>query len=214
MTEVKICGLTDVEAFDTTIEAGADYAGFVFYPKSPRYVTAERAAELAGRRQGRIRLVGLFVAPEPEAVAAVLKLVPLDILQIYGTASEVAALHGHRFGRPVWRQLGVAAEADFPAQDEVADGFVVEAKPPAGASRPGGNGVLADWALLAGFQPPRPWLLAGGLTPDNVVAALRQVKAPGVDVSSGVEFAPGRKSSALIRQFIESVRAMDVKTAP
>lgn len=206
MKQVKICGLKDPAAFDATMEAEADYAGFVFYPKSPRYVSIETASALARRRQGQTRLVGLFVAPAPDQVAAVLQDVKLDILQIYGTVAQLAALRA-RFGCPVWRQLGVASMADFPARDEAVDGFVVEAKPPEGASRPGGNGVLADWALLARFQPLHPWLLAGGLNPDNVAEALRQTGAPGVDVSSGVETAPGEKSPALIRRFVESARA-------
>lgn len=206
MTEVKICGLTEAAGFDTAIEMGADYAGLVFYPPSPRCVSLAQAAGLARRYKGTTRLVGLFVAPEIEQVAAVLQAVKLDILQIYGSASLVATIRAH-FGCPVWRQLGVSCVEDFPAQDEAADGFVVEAKPPAGASRPGGNGVLADWALLSGFRPVRPWLLAGGLTPETVAAGIEQVGASGVDVSSGVETAPGQKSPALIRQFIQAARA-------
>lgn len=205
MTRIKICGLTEEEAFDTTLEVGADYAGLVFYPPSPRHLEIEKAARLARRRQGSTKLVGLFVAPEVETVAAVLQAVPLEILQIYGSAALAAALR-QRFGLPVWRQLGVASAVDFPTADEEVDGFVVEAKPPAGASRPGGNGIMADWSLLAEFSPSRPWLLAGGLNPDNVATALQRVAAPGVDVSSGVETAPGRKSPALIRQFVASVR--------
>lgn len=206
MKLVKICGLKDPEAFDATMEAGADYAGFVFYPPSPRYISIETASELARRRQGPVQLVGLFVAPTPDLVAKVLQTVKLDVLQIYGSASLIATLRA-QFGGPVWRQLGVADEADFPAPDEIADGFVVEAKPPEGASRPGGNAVVANWSLLARFRPLRPWLLAGGLNPNNVAEALRQTGAPGVDVSSGVEGAPGQKSPALIRQFVASVRA-------
>lgn len=205
MTAVKICGLRDEVSFDTAIEAGADYAGLVFYRKSPRFIEATQAAALARRERGKTRLVGLFVSPGIDEVAAVLESVPLDILQIYGAADEVATLR-QRFGCPVWRQLGVSSKADFPADDEQAAGFVVEAKPPAGATRPGGNGVLADWALLADFKPAHPWLLAGGLNPDNVAEAVARVNAPGVDVSSGVEIAPGEKSPDLIRRFINAVR--------
>lgn len=205
MTQVKICGLTTEEAFDTALEVGADYAGLVFYPPSPRHLEIEKAARLAWRRQGALKLVGLFVAPQVETVATVLQAVPLEVLQIYGSAALAATLR-QRFGLPVWRQLGVASAADFPASDETVDGFVVEAKPPAGASRPGGNGVMADWSLLAEFSPSRPWLLAGGLNPFNVATALQRVAAPGVDVSSGVETAPGQKSPSLIRQFVASVR--------
>lgn len=205
MTQVKICGLRDDLSFDTAIEAEADYVGLVFYPKSPRFIETVQAARLARRERGKTKLIGLFVSPERDDVAAVLRSVKLDILQIYGPASAVATVR-ERFKGPVWRQFGVSSQADFPADDEDADGFVVEAKPPAGATRPGGNGVLADWDLLAGFKPARPWLLAGGLNPDNVAAALARVKAPGVDVSSGVEIAPGEKSPDLIRRFIKAVR--------
>lgn len=205
MTQVKICGLREGASFDAAIEAGADYVGLVFYSKSPRFVEVAQAASLAQRARAGAKLVGLFVSPSTDEVAAVLESVPLDILQIYGTAEQASAVRA-RFNCPVWRQLGVSSKADFPADDEAMDGFVVEAKPPAGATRPGGNGVLADWDLLAGFKPARPWLLAGGLNPDNVAVALARVKAPGVDVSSGVETAPGEKSPALIRQFIKAVR--------
>jgi hypothetical protein len=120
-------------------------------------------------------------------------------------ADRWAALRD-RFGRPVWRQLGVASAADFPAADERADGYVVEAKPPPGATRPGGNAVRADWALLATFRPAKPWLLAGGLNPGNVAEAIARTGAPGVDVSSGVETAPGVKSPELIRAFVRAAR--------
>ena len=211
MRQVKICGLTEAASFDVVVEAGADYAGMVFYPNSPRYLRHDQAASLAQRPRGRTQLVGLFVNPEIEMVATTLQHVALDILQIYGSASLVATLQA-RFGLPVWRQLGAASTADFPPPDEQTDGFVVEAKPPPGATRPGGNGVLADWALLKGFPSTRPWLLAGGLNPENVAMALRQVEAPGADVSSGVETAPGQKNPDLIRRFVQAVRSVEPDT--
>lgn len=207
MTQVKICGLKDPVAFDTAIKAEADYVGLVFYPPSPRFVSLTQAADLAQRHRGQTKLVGLFVSPTVEHVSTVLKTVALDVLQIYGSPEEAIALRRH-FGCPVWRQLGVASVADFPEDAETLDGFVVEAKPPTGATRPGGNGMVADWGLLAEFKPACPWLLAGGLTPENVGAALARVKAPGVDVSSGVETAPGQKNPALILSFIEAVRSL------
>lgn len=206
MTQVKICGLREITAFDTAIEAGADYAGLVFYPPSPRCVTIPQASALAQRPRRHTKLVGLFVSPELEDIEAVLQNIALDILQIYGSADLVAKAR-QRFGRPVWRQLGVSHAEEFPANDEAADGFVLEAKPPAGATRPGGNARLADWDLLAGFRPAQFWLLAGGLHPGNVAAAINRVGAPGVDVSSGVETAPGQKSPDLIKQFVAAVRA-------
>lgn len=205
MIKVKICGINSAAAFDTAVAAGADYVGFVFFPPSPRYVTPVEAATLSARASGGPPRVGLFVNPGFDEIDAILQIISLDILQVHASPSAVAALRD-RFGRPVWRQLGIASAADFPAADEYADGFVVEAKPPPGATRPGGNAVQADWALLARFRPAKPWLLAGGLTPQNVAEAIAETGAPGVDVSSGVEIAPGQKSPELIRAFIKAAR--------
>jgi len=207
MALVKICGIKDEAAFDAVVEAGADYVGLNFFAASPRYVTPARAAELSTRHAGGPRRVGLFVAPGLAEVAAVLDQVRLDVLQVYGGDLEIAALRA-RFGLPVWQGLGVETEADFPAADAVADGFVVEARPPAGATRPGGNAVAADWGLLAGFPPARFWLLAGGLTPETVAAGLRRTGAAGADVSSGVETAPGVKSPKLIARFVSAARGV------
>ena len=207
MTLVKICGINSPAALDAAVEAGADYIGFVFFPASPRYVTPAEAAALSARHEGAKPLrVGLFVNPGFDEIDAVLQQVSLDVLQIHASPSLIAPLRD-RFGRPVWRQLGVSTAADFPAADEFADGYVVEAKPPPGATRPGGNAVQADWHLLAHVRPAKPWLLAGGLRRENVAEALRVTGAPGVDVSSGVETAPGQKSPELIRQFIAAARA-------
>jgi phosphoribosylanthranilate isomerase len=202
---VKICGVNSPEAFDAVVESDADYLGFVFFPRSPRYVTPGEAAALSARHAGGPKRVGLFVNPDFDEIDEILREISLDILQIYAPVADIAALRT-RFGRPVWRALGVAAEADFPATDEVADGYVVEAKPPPGATRPGGNAVLADWNLLRRWNTPKFWLLAGGLTPANVATALTQTNAPGADVSSGVETAPGIKSPTLIRDFVAAVR--------
>ncbi|MCB5945868.1 phosphoribosylanthranilate isomerase [Acidocella sp. KAb 2-4] len=205
MTKVKICGVNSPAAFDAVAEAGAEYLGFVFFPPSPRYVTPAEAAILSARQAGGPLRVGLFVNPGFDEIDAVLQTISLDILQVHAAPATVAALRD-RFGRPVWRQLGVASAADFPAADERADGYVVEAKPPPGATRPGGNAVRADWALLATFRPAKPWLLAGGLNPGNVAEAIARTGAPGVDVSSGVETAPGVKSPELIRAFVRAAR--------
>ncbi|MBB5374338.1 phosphoribosylanthranilate isomerase [Acidocella aromatica] len=205
MTKVKICGINSPEAFDATVQAGADYLGFVFFPPSPRYVTPAEAALLSARAQGGPLRVGLFVNPGFDEIDAVLQSVSLDILQVHASPAAVTALRD-RFGRPVWRQLGVTSAADFPAKDEHADGYVVEAKPPPGATRPGGNAVKADWALLSTFRPAKLWLLAGGLNPGNVAEAIAQTGTPGVDVSSGVETAPGKKSPELIRAFVKAAR--------
>jgi phosphoribosylanthranilate isomerase len=203
--EVKICGVNSPAAFDAVVEAGADYLGFVFFERSPRFVTGAQAAALAARHAGGPKRVGLFVAPSHDEIAEVLARVKLDILQVYAPDAAVAAIKA-AFGLPVWRALGVAGAQDLPGAGACADGYVVEAKPPPGATRPGGNAVQADWGLLSGWRAEKFWLLAGGLNPANVAGALRQTGAPGADVSSGVESAPGVKSPAAIAAFVAAVR--------
>jgi phosphoribosylanthranilate isomerase len=201
---VKICGINSPDAFDAAVDSGADFIGFLFYPPSPRVVTADMAATLSARTEGGPRRVGLFVAPSLDDVQAVLAVVKLDAVQVYAPAPAIAALRA-ALPVPVWRQAGVAETADLPAPDE-ADGFILEAKPPAGATRPGGNAVVADWNVLRGFNTTRTWLVAGGLTAANVGEALRRTAAPGADVSSGVERAPGLKDATLIARFCQAVR--------
>ena len=202
---VKICGINDAAAFDTAVEAGADWLGFVFFPPSPRYVTPAQAAALSARRPDGPPRVGLFVDPTPDMVAAVVDTVRLDVLQLYGRMA-LPALRA-RFGLPVWHAIGLAEAADLPADAGGADALVLEAKPPPDATRPGGNAAQFDWSLLRGWHAPAPWILAGGLTPDNVAAAIRATGARAVDVSSGVERARGEKDPALIRAFIANARS-------
>jgi phosphoribosylanthranilate isomerase len=206
MTQVKICGINDAVAFDTAIEAGANWVGFNFFPPSPRYVQPAQAAALSARSPGGPPRVGLFVDPTPAAIAATLDVVRLDILQLYG-ARDLRALRA-RFGLPVWRAVGIATASDLPRVADGADGLVMEAKPPPGATRPGGNAVQFDWSLLRGWTAPAPWILAGGLTVDNVADAIRTTGAEAVDVSSGVERARGVKDPALIRAFIANAKGM------
>jgi phosphoribosylanthranilate isomerase len=206
MTRVKICGINDAAGFDAAVAAGADWIGFVFFPPSPRAVTPAQAAALAARHAAGPLRVGLFVDPQDDAVAAALAAVRLDVLQLYTPPARAAAVRA-RFGVPVWRAVGVSTPADLPRAAEGVDGFVIEAKPPAGATRPGGNAVALDWAPLASWRAPLPWLLAGGLTAANVGAAIRASGATAVDVSSGVERAPGVKDPALIAAFVAAVRA-------
>jgi phosphoribosylanthranilate isomerase len=205
MTIAKICGVNSPAAFDAVVEAGADFLGFVFFSPSPRFVTGATAAALSARHMGGPKRVGLFVKPTDEDIAAVLAGVKLDILQIYADPARAAAIKG-KFSLPVWRAVGVAAPDDLPANAQGLDGFVIEPKPPANATRPGGNATQMDWSLLRGWTAPAFWLLAGGLTPDNVADAITQTSPPGVDVSSGVETAPGEKSPALIRRFVAAAR--------
>jgi phosphoribosylanthranilate isomerase len=198
---VKICGVRTAAALEAA--AAADWVGLVFFARSPRCVTAaEAAALLEGRATPR--LVGLFVAPQDAEVLDVLRQVRLDVLQVYASEARVSALRTLT-GLEVWRAVGVAAQGDLP-EATAADGLVVESQPPAGADRPGGNARVMDWALTRGWAAPAPWLLAGGLTPGNVAQAVARSEAAAVDVSSGVESAPGVKEAALIREFIAAAR--------
>lgn len=201
---VKICGINSPLAFDTAVDAGADWVGFVFFDRSPRHVTGAQAALLSARRPGGPARVGLFVSPGVEQIAAILATVRLDALQLYGDV-DVAAVRA-RFGLPVWRPVGVSGASDLPSTCGAADAVLIEAKAPTGATRPGGNAVTFDWSVLHDWVAPCPWLLAGGLTPDNVADAIRATGAVAVDVSSGVESAPGEKDPARIRAFIAAAR--------
>jgi phosphoribosylanthranilate isomerase len=205
MARVKICGINDPASIDAAVEGGADWIGFNFFPPSPRYVTAARARELAARHNDGPSRVGLFVDPTDAMIDEVLAQVPLDILQIYGAASEPARWRA-RFGLPVWRPVGLATAADLPLTLNGADALLLEAKPPPDATRPGGNAVRFDWTFTQGWHAPGPWLLAGGLDPDNVADAIRLSGTAAVDVSSGVERAKGVKDPAMIRAFIHNAR--------
>ena len=210
MTEVKICGINDAEGFDATVAAGADFLGFVFFPPSPRAVSPSAAAALSARHAGGPARVGLFVDPTDALIAAVLAALPLDYIQLHGSEdpTRCAAIRA-RFGRPVMKALGIGAPGDLVALARFApavDRFLLDAKPPPGAALPGGNAAAFDWGLIAGQTIPRPWLLAGGLTPGNVQAAIHQAGAPGVDVSSGVERARGIKDPSLIAAFVAAAR--------
>ncbi len=205
MVQVKICGVNSPAAFDAAAQAGADWVGFVFFDRSPRCVSAAQAAALSSRLAGGPLRVGLFVDPADDAIARVLDAVALDALQLYAPAPRVDEI-SQRFGVPVWRSVGVSARADLPAESGKASRLVIEAKPPAGADRPGGNAVTVDWGLLSGYAPSFGWLLAGGLTAANVRQAIARSGAAAVDVSSGVESAPGVKDTALIGAFVAAAK--------
>lgn len=202
--KVKICGISDPAALDAAVGAGADWVGFNFFPPSPRFVTSAQAAALAARMPPGIPRVGLFVNPEESQIADVLSALQLDVLQLYGSAA-IDVLRAH-FGLPVWRARGIADATDLPRTSDGADALVLEAKPPPAATRPGGNAASFDWALLRGWAAPAPWILAGGLNPANVAGAIRVTNARAVDVSSGVETAPGVKDPTLIREFIRRAK--------
>lgn len=208
--EVKICGITDEEAMDAAIEGGADYVGLVFFAKSPRNVTPDRAAELVEFTPGDVTKVGLFVDPDDATLDSVLTRVRLDLLQLHGneTPERVEAIR-LEYGLPVMKVLSVSVADDLAAAEPylaVADRLLFDAKPPKGAVLPGGNAVSFDWTILTGRKWGLPWMLAGGLTPANVAEAIRISGAPCVDVSSGVESAPGVKDVEKINAFIRAAR--------
>ncbi|QBX34397.1 phosphoribosylanthranilate isomerase [Paracoccus liaowanqingii] len=210
MAEVKICGLREPAHVAAAVEAGARYLGFVFFPKSPRAVTGAEAATLSADLPVGVAKVGLFVDPSDALLTEVLDAVALDIVQLHGhetpeRVAEVKALTG----LPVMKAVGISGPDDLVLLTEygvVADMLLVDAKPPKGADLPGGNGLAFDWRLLVGRRWLRPWMLAGGLTPDNVAEAVRLTGAPAVDVSSGVESAAGVKDSARIGAFCAAAR--------
>ena len=208
---VKICGLRRSDEVAAAAAAGAAYVGFVFFPPSPRAVsTAEARAAALAAPPGLAR-VGLTVDATDAELEAILAEVPLDILQLHGreTPERVAGLRA-RFGLPVMKAVGVTSAEDLPAlcrHGRVADMLLVDAKPPPGAVLPGGNGLAFDWRLIAGRRWPVPWMLAGGLTTQNVAEAIRLTGARLVDVSSGVEAAPGVKDPARIAAFIAAASA-------
>ncbi len=208
---VKICGLSTGASVDAAVAAGAAYVGFVFFPKSPRNVDLETAAALALRVPEGVAKVALTVNAGDSFLDDLSTQVPIDMLQLHGSESvDRVAQVRKRYGLPVMKALGVAEPSDLPALDAysaVADQLLVDAKPPKGATRPGGNALTFDWNLIAGRRWTVPWMLAGGLTPESVALAISQTGAKQVDVSSGVESAPGEKDLDLIRAFLAATRA-------
>ena len=205
-TRVKICGLREAGHVEAAARAGAAYVGFVFFAPSPRHLRLADAAALALVVPAGVVKVALTVNASDAELDAITGAVPLDMLQLHGTESpaRVAEVKA-RYGLPVMKAVGVSERADLAALDDyqhVADQILVDAKPPKGAVLPGGNGLAFDWTLLLGRVWRRPWMLAGGLTPANVALAVRSTNARQVDVSSGVEIAPGVKDAELIRDFI------------
>jgi len=206
-TRVKICGLTEARHVDAAARAGAAYVGFVFFEKSPRNISPQAAAALAIGAPAGLAKVALTVNASDEHLDRITGHVPLDMLQLHGdeTPERVAEVRA-RYGLPVMKVIGVSGPDDIATIDvfsRVADQIMVDAKAPMGAVRPGGNGAAFDWQLVAGRRWSVPWMLAGGLTSDNVAEAIRLTGVSQVDVSSGVETAPGRKDTDLITRFIE-----------
>ena len=205
---VKICGLSEQASLTRAVDCGAAYVGFVFFEKSPRNVTVDQARALALSVPAGVCKVALMVNPTDAELEAILDRVPLDMLQLHGTEMpERCAEVREKFGLPVMKAVGIADEADLPKLNDyarVCDQLLVDAKPPKDAVLPGGNGLSFDWRLIAGRRWAVPWMLAGGLTPENVAEAIRLTGAKQVDVSSGVESAPGVKDGDKIERFINA----------
>ncbi len=205
----KICGLSTPETLDAAIGGGASHVGLVFFPPSPRNLSRERAAQLAARVPAHVQRVGVFVNPDDAMIEQAVAAGHLDILQLHDTAPDRAAAIKARTGLAVWVAVAVRTRGDLDAAltyAGVADKILYDAKTPPGAALPGGMGVRFDWRLLEGFRHPLPWALSGGLDPLNVAEAVRITGATLVDVSSGVESAPGIKDVTKIRAFLAAVR--------
>ena len=207
---VKICGVSTVDVLEAAVSQGASDVGLVFFPRSPRNVSAEEAAALSAAAPAKITVVGLFVDPPDETLESVLSVAQLDLLQLHGSESpERVAEIRRRTGKPAMKAIKVAGPDDIEAArryDGIADRLLFDAKAPSTEGRymPGGNALTFDWRMLAGLDWPCPWMLSGGLTPETVAEAIRTSGAPGVDVSSGVESAPGVKDTSLIAAFIRA----------
>jgi len=206
---IKFCGLSRVEDVVAAADAGARYVGFVFFPKSPRNVTPDEARLLAVEVPVGVAKVALVVDADDAFLDEITSKVPLDILQLHGKESpERVAQIKARYGLPVMKAVGIADAEDLPQLDiyaQVADQILVDAKPPKTGALPGGNGLAFDWRLIANRRWPVPWILAGGLTPENVALAVQMTGARQVDLSSGVESSVGVKDAGLMRAFAQAL---------
>lgn len=208
----KICGLTDEAAVEAAVQHGADMLGFVFFPASPRNLSADQAEALLRDVPSGIDRVGVFVDPETDFLDKILARARLDLLQLHGdeTPERCRAISIY-FGLPIIKAIKVSSKADLKAAkayEDAVDWLMFDAAPPKDATRPGGNAASFDWSIMQGAKFNRPWLLSGGLTPENLSLAVRQSGASAVDVSSGVESAPGKKDPAKIRAFLDAARAL------
>jgi phosphoribosylanthranilate isomerase len=207
---VKICGLSTALTLDAALDAGADMVGFVFFSKSPRHIDWATARALGRQARGRATIVALSVDADDNTLKRIVEALSPDLMQLHGSESPARVKEiSELFGRPTMKAIGVATHGDLvaaQAYEGVADHLLIDAKPPKGAVLPGGNGRPFDWSLTREFRPSVPWLLSGGLDPDTVEAAITLSGARGVDVSSGVESAPGVKDPAKIRAFVAAAR--------
>jgi phosphoribosylanthranilate isomerase len=210
---VKICGLSTPETLEAALAAGADMVGFVFFPASPRHVGLELARALGRQVKGRAKKVALSVDADDALLANSIDALQPDLLQLHGKET-VARLRDIKqtFGLPVMKAIAVESRADLaalPGYADVADRILFDARAPGGATRPGGLGAVFDWRLLENLSLHRPFMVSGGLHAGNVAEAVRITRAGGVDVSSGVESAPGIKDSEMIRAFIAAARTTE-----
>lgn len=214
---VKICGVNCVDAADAVLRAGADFAGLVFHPSSPRNLSPGEAAALAQRMRGRARIVAVVADAPDDLIAAAVSAARPDFLQCHGreTPERAVALRA-LFGVGIVKAIGVSNASDLDMAtrfEQAADMLLFDAKAPFGSAQPGGLGAAFDWRLLHARKFSRPWLLSGGLDAGNVAEAMASANAPGVDVSSGVERAPGMKSPELIADFVRAARAASLAEA-
>jgi phosphoribosylanthranilate isomerase len=214
---VKICGLSTAETLDVALAAGADAVGFVFFPPSPRHIAYQAARKLGARVKGRAEKVALSVDADDALLDAVVEVLRPDALQLHGkeTPARLAAIK-RRFGLPVMKAIPVETRGDLAAVADyvgVADRLLFDARAPREATRPGGLGKSFDWRLLENLDPGIPFMLSGGLDAGNVAEALRITRARSVDVSSGVERAPGEKDPDKIRAFVRAARAAEAELA-
>lgn len=208
MPDAKICGITTPDALDAAIDGGARFVGFVVYPKSPRHLSMDKLAALAARAAGRVETVLVTVSADDALLAEATGVAHPDWIQLHGGETPRRASEVRRFARAgTIKAVGIGTRDDLMAiapYEPVVDMFLFDAKAP-DAGMPGGNALAFDWGVMAGFRPGRPWLLAGGLSPENVQEAMRLAGADLVDVSSGVESAPGIKDPARVAQFLAAV---------
>ena len=209
--DIKICGLKTPDALDAALAGGASHVGFIFFGKSPRNVTPQKAGELREAARGKASAVAVTVDADDAFLDAIVAAMRPDMLQLHGkeTPERVAAVKA-RYGLPAMKAIAVSEPADLAAIDPyrgIADRFLLDAKPPRGAELPGGNGVAFDWRILAGLDPDIDYMLSGGLDAGNVGRALGLARPRGVDISSGVERAPGEKDTALIAEFFHAIGA-------
>ena len=211
-TKTKICGLSTPESITAAIENGASHIGLVFYPKSPRHVTIETASYLANFVPDSVITVGLFVNPDDSLLSQALDNVKLNMIQLHGDESPTRVEEiSETFKLPIMKALPIASKEDLEICTQYAEHvnfFLFDAKPNTSISElPGGNGLTFDWTILEGFDSPKPYFLAGGLTPDNIGTAIDRLHPYGVDVSSGVESASGNKDSSKIASFLKASKS-------